>query len=139
MILNESVHYMLIPMQHISVLRIFNRFWICTQSSHICKIPCSKTKSGKLSLRKFKSPLAHRPPQKLKSLTSVTHLASSLFFCALIFLPLELTPQDQPCCNFTPGRPLLSLNKIFGVHHPSNLEEHDCKSNTTKPSNYQDS
>ncbi len=60
----ESVYYMFIPMQHISVLRIFSSFCINTQSNYICKIPCSKTKSHK---QKCKSPLTLWP---LRGVTS---------------------------------------------------------------------
>ncbi len=63
----ESVYYMFIPMQHISVLRIFTSLCINIQSSYICKLPCSETKSCKLSLQKCKSPLALWPPRGVTS------------------------------------------------------------------------
>ncbi len=46
----ESVYYMLIPVQHISVLRRFSSFCIKTQWNYVCKLPCSETKSRKLYL-----------------------------------------------------------------------------------------
>ncbi len=63
----ESVCYLFIPMQHISVLRIFSSFCINIQSSYICKLPCSETKSRKLSLQKCKSSLALWPPRGVTS------------------------------------------------------------------------
>lgn len=66
--LTESAYYMLIPMQHINVLRIFTSFCINTQSNYICKIPCLETKSRKLSLQKWKSPLALWPPRGVTSI-----------------------------------------------------------------------
>ncbi len=42
--LNKSVYYMLVHMQHISVLRIFSSFCINTQSNYICKLPCCEDK-----------------------------------------------------------------------------------------------
>ncbi len=75
----ESVYYMLIPMQPISVLRIFSSFCINTQSNYICKIPCSKTKSHKLSLQKCKSPLALWPPRGVTSSEASLQSPASLF------------------------------------------------------------
>ncbi len=63
----ESVYYMFIPMQNISVIRIFSCLCINIQSSYICKLPCSETKSHKLSLQKCKSPLALWPPRGVTS------------------------------------------------------------------------
>ncbi len=43
----DSLYYMLIHGQHISVLRIVSNFCINTQSNYICKLPCSQTKGHK--------------------------------------------------------------------------------------------
>ncbi len=54
----ESVCYMLIHMQHISVLRIFTSLGVNFWYSYIYKVPCLDTKSRKLSLQMFRTPLA---------------------------------------------------------------------------------
>ncbi len=63
----ESVYYMFIPMQNISVIRIFSCLCINIQSSYICKLPCPETKSHTLSLQMCKSPLALWPPRGVTS------------------------------------------------------------------------
>ncbi len=54
----ESEYYMLIPMQHISVLRIFNSLYIDFQSSSYANYHAWRQRIVKLSLQKFRAPLA---------------------------------------------------------------------------------
>ncbi len=54
----ESVYYMLIPMQHISVLRIFSSLCINLRRITYANYHVQRQRVVKLSLQRFKTPLA---------------------------------------------------------------------------------
>ncbi len=54
----ESVYYMLIPMQHVSVLRIISSLCINPRRITYANYHVQRQRVEKLSLQKFKTPLA---------------------------------------------------------------------------------